>query len=484
MPVDVAPAVLAQRLDDDARRHGDREIRYRADGVREVLTLRAWPETEAPSSPWREGGVYLITGGVGGLGRLLAGRLADTVQGVKLVLAGRRAASAETDEVIGALHARAVVSGGSVRYVSLDVTDAPAVHGALADIVAREGALHGVLHAAGLIDDAYALRKTAASLDAVLAPKVAGTVNLDAASAQLDLDCFVLFSSIAGVWGNVGQGDYAAANAFEDGFARYRASLVEAGLRRGASVSVAWPWWAEGGMRLGEEAERALREAGWPGLGTEPGMRLLSQAVTSGRPCAVVLGGEPAGLGLDLAATAPVAALAAREPGHEVDAQWRERVVQRLKVLFASVTQLPVSRIDSEEALESYGIDSVLITRLNRELEKTFEAIPKTLWFEYPTLAGLAGYLSEHHAAACLGWVGAVRATAAAAAEPRPRDKLAVEARKPAPTLAAEARPREGIAIIGLAGRYPQAPDLNAYWENLREGRDCITEIPAERWSL
>ncbi|MBU9646471.1 SDR family NAD(P)-dependent oxidoreductase, partial [Burkholderia gladioli] len=486
MPVDVAPAVLAQRLDDDARRHGDREIRYRADGVREVLTLRAWPETEAPSSPWREGGVYLITGGVGGLGRLLAGRLAATVQGVKLVLAGRRAASAETDEVIGALHARAAASGGSVRYVSLDVTDAPAVHGALADIVAREGALHGVLHAAGLIDDAYALRKTAASLDAVLAPKVAGTVNLDAASAQLDLDCFVLFSSIAGVWGNVGQGDYAAANAFEDGFARYRASLVEAGLRRGASVSVAWPWWAEGGMRLGEEAERALREAGWPGLGTEPGMRLLSQAVTSGRPCAVVLGGEPAGLGLDLdlAATAPVAALAAREPGHEVDAQWRERVVQRLKVLFASVTQLPVSRIDSEEALESYGIDSVLITRLNRELEKTFEAIPKTLWFEYPTLAGLAGYLSEHHAAACLGWVGAVRATAAAAAEPRPRDKLAVEARKPAPTIAAEARPREGIAIIGLAGRYPQAPDLNAYWENLREGRDCITEIPAERWSL
>ncbi|WP_186040341.1 beta-ketoacyl synthase N-terminal-like domain-containing protein, partial [Burkholderia gladioli] len=66
----------------------------------------------------------------------------------------------------------------------------------------------------------------------------------------------------------------------------------------------------------------------------------------------------------------------------------------------------------------------------------------------------------------------------------RPRDKLAVEARKPAPTLAAEARPREGIAIIGLAGRYPQAPDLNAYWENLREGRDCVTEIPAERWSL
>ncbi|WP_336817601.1 KR domain-containing protein, partial [Burkholderia gladioli] len=81
--------------------------------------MRAWPETEAPSSPWREGGVYLITGGVGGLGRLLAGRLAATVQGVKLVLAGRRAASAETDEVIGALHARAAASGGSVRYVSL-----------------------------------------------------------------------------------------------------------------------------------------------------------------------------------------------------------------------------------------------------------------------------------------------------------------------------------------------------------------------------
>ena len=94
------------------------------------------------------------------------------------------------------------------------------------------------------------LKKSAESVSAVLAPKVRGTWNLDQASAEADLDVFVLFSSGVAVFGNVGQADYAAANGFLDIFAAYRDGLVAQGLRHGRSLAIDWPLWDAGGMRL------------------------------------------------------------------------------------------------------------------------------------------------------------------------------------------------------------------------------------------
>ena len=111
------------------------------------------------------------------------------------------------------------LAGADASYHVLDIADAAAVAGLVADIVRRNGALHGVFHCAGSLRDRTLLNKSRADLDAVLTPKVLGALALARACEGHKLDYFVLFSSLAGAVGNAGQGDYAAANGFLDAFA-------------------------------------------------------------------------------------------------------------------------------------------------------------------------------------------------------------------------------------------------------------------------
>src|SRR5213076_836806 len=104
-------------------------------------------------------------------------------------------------------------------------------------------------------------KKAAAELREVLAPKVTGTFNLDQASRDVELDFFVLFASIVGAMGNVGQADYAAANGFMDQFAAYRNRQVAAGQRHGRTRSINWPLWQAGGMAVDPASREALQQA-------------------------------------------------------------------------------------------------------------------------------------------------------------------------------------------------------------------------------
>ncbi len=94
----------------------------------------------------------------------------------------------------------------------------------------------------------------------MLDPKVIGTAYLDEASKDCNLDFFVLFSSVSGVLGNVGQADYAAGNAFMDAYAAYRQSLTENGLRHGKTIAFNWTLWKDGGMQAGDETERMMKK--------------------------------------------------------------------------------------------------------------------------------------------------------------------------------------------------------------------------------
>lgn len=122
------------------------------------------------------------------------------------------------------------------------------------------------------------------------APKVRGTLNLDAATRHLDLEFFALFSSVAGVYGSPGQSDYSAANAFLDAFARHRRTLVDAGERSGRTVAISWPLWADGGMTLDEVTRDSLRrERGWEDLPTEDGLRAFGRALLVDAPAHLVV---------------------------------------------------------------------------------------------------------------------------------------------------------------------------------------------------
>ncbi len=207
-------------------------------------------------SPLRERGVYLVTGGLGGLGLVVASHLARQVR-ARLVLVGRSPMPerVEWDEWLDrsgpddptARRIRAVrefeAAGAEVLLARADVTDVEAMRSVLDETRRRFGALHGVFHAAGVLRDAPILAKTQLDVEEVFAPKVHGTLVLDALLADVELDFLVLFSSLSALVAPAGQVDYVAASAFLDAYAR---SVERSASRR--IVSINWGIWGEVGM--------------------------------------------------------------------------------------------------------------------------------------------------------------------------------------------------------------------------------------------
>ncbi|XXB81111.1 SDR family NAD(P)-dependent oxidoreductase [Chromobacterium sp. CV08] len=285
--VGAAARMLADEL--DHWEDGDAEVRH-DDSGRFGKTCRRLPAAAGRKIALRPRGVYLISGGLGGLGRLFAEYFAG--QGpVTLVLTGRSALSAERERELAGLAA----GGSRLVYMPCDIADADSVKTLIARIRAEHGPINGVLHAAGVLRDGWLADKRVEDFDAVLAPKVAGTVHLDSATRQDPLDFFIMFSSIVGVAGHAGQSDYAAANAFQLEFAELRNAQCATSERSGATRAIAWSYWRDGGMRMsGQDASLVRSRWGLTPLATEAGRALFDQALGQDAPAVVAACGDPA----------------------------------------------------------------------------------------------------------------------------------------------------------------------------------------------
>lgn len=228
--------------------------------VQEHKAIGAEPaNAPAPAPRIRANGVYVITGGLGGLGLTIARHLAEKHQArVALIartglppredwadlLAGRTAEPAVEDRIRKVLALEA--AGAIVDLVVADVGDVRGMRIAIRGIAQRLGPIAGAFHTAGTLDDGLIETKTRASIDAVLKPKLAGTLALDVALADRPVDFIMLFSSISAFAGLAGQADYAAANAFLDAYAQARHDDPVTQV-----LSVGWSQWAEVGMAAG-----------------------------------------------------------------------------------------------------------------------------------------------------------------------------------------------------------------------------------------
>ena len=215
----------------------------------------------------KEGGVYLITGGLGGLGLLLADHLART-RNARLALITRKPlppraqwqdimARAGADPVAQKMREiRAIeAAGGQVMLIVADVSDARAMRRAVRQVRKQWGAIDGVFHAAGILDDGLLQLKTRSSIDRVLSAKLYGTLALDAALRDERPDFLLLFSSISAFAGMPGQADYASANAFLDAYAQSRRDDPT------RVISVAWSRWQDVGMASDIADQAALDRA-------------------------------------------------------------------------------------------------------------------------------------------------------------------------------------------------------------------------------
>ncbi|QIZ51777.1 SDR family NAD(P)-dependent oxidoreductase [Dickeya zeae] len=438
----------------------------------------------------RQQGTYLITGGLGALGLIFA-RFLCSRYGATVYLSGRSALDEQRQQQLDDLN----TLGGNAIYQACDMNDPASVQALIGAIGTAGHVLNGVIHSAGVIEDNFILRKSPEAFERVITPKAIGTWLLDEATRELPLDFFVLFSSVTGVLGNMGQCDYAFGNAFEDYFAFQRNVRQQQGERSGKTLSLNWPYWQDGGMRLTEKEAGFLKsQFGIVPLLTEDGIAIFDYALQSQASQLVVMPGVPgerARIDEVLGAVEPTiassqqpdaAALATTEVTDPHALQ--DGVIRYLSELFARKLQIP-PHFERHGFFRDYGFDSVVVIDLVNELKKTFgSALPMTLFFEYQTMDELSRFLLENCQDACRGLQGNAPSVAVVppALHAVASASNSVRAVAPAPRAAQPTLNEDDIAIIGIAGRYPEAQNLEQFWANLSQGRDCVIEIPADRW--
>jgi polyketide synthase PksM len=365
------------------------EVRYKK-GKREIKEIVRLEQEATEKIKLKEGGVYLISGGAGGLGELLANHFAKK-QHTRLILTGRSKKPRLSSAELKRLHA---------TYYSCDVTDKESVTTLISKIIQTEGKLNGIIHIAGVIKDSYLIHKTVEESTRVLLPKIQGAKYLDQATKHVDLDFTIYFSSIAGVLGNIGQADYASANAWLDHYAEYRNNLRKEGKRKGLTLSINWPLWEEGGMKIDTKSERILQEEwGMYALPTHQGLvafdRLMSMGVSQG----IVAYGTSMFHKLLTEQNAFLKEIeTAKEFTGEKEVISFENLLLKVMEQVGNVFKIPDEQLQVDLDFADYGGDSILLRELVRKLNKAFSiSLPASTLFEYRTIQTLTSYIIEKH---------------------------------------------------------------------------------------
>lgn len=377
-------------------------------GTRYVARLRRYQDDLPVSQKIvvRPDDTYLITGGLGGLGLLVAHWLVE--QGAHhLVLMGR---SQPKPAVQHQIQTWATV-GAMVTVAQGDVSDRTQVANVLAQID-QTYPLAGIIHAAGVLDDGILVQQNWARFRKVLAPKLGGAWHLHKLTEGMPLDFFVCFSSTVGLLGNEGQANYAAANAFLDAFAHQRQAQ---GL---PALSINWDAWAEVGMAA-EMVRQAPQKPGIEQQGViapQQGLQLLASLMHRPQAQIAVIPAEGARLSrasnnrsafLTLFDRPQSAIPGQDQPPHDkVEVGLIEQIQQaqpkeRERLLLNHVQTQVAAVLQSAEPLAVHrgfielGMDSLMSIELRRRLEKSLQVkVPATLAFDYPTIGRLAKFLS------------------------------------------------------------------------------------------
>jgi acyl transferase domain-containing protein/acyl carrier protein len=457
---------LAQQLVSEFHlEHDGRLVAYR-DGRRFVQEFEpARLESERQSLRLKERGVYLITGGAGGLGLALAEHLARTVK-ARLVLTGRTALpdredwsswleSHEADDP-ASNRIRAVMRmeehGAEVMTVAADVSDESQMRGAIADATQRFAAIDGVVHLAGRPGGGIIQLKTRDMAEQIFAPKVKGALVLTKLFASTELDFLVIYSSIASILGEFGQADYCGANAFLDALAQSQTVPH--------TVVINWDIWQEVGLAVHTEVPPHLRQ--WrqemlaKGILNSEGVAVFERILASGLPQVIVSTQDLAGrieLGKSFTGESFLDEL--RKSG-ETQPHSSRRVLgtsyvkagSNLEQQIAEVWQrvLGTEQVGVNDNFFDLGGNSLLGLQLVSELSRELDlAIAPVTLFEFPTIKALASHLN-------------------------PQETVPVEEKR-----SMHEQATSGIAIIGMAGRFPGATNVEQLWSNLCEGRESVS---------
>jgi malonyl CoA-acyl carrier protein transacylase len=454
-----------------SRPDGESQVAWRG-RQRFVLRLVRCAPLPARAPKLRGDACYLVTGGLGFLGLEIALWLARS--GARhLVLTGRSAPSPRASARIAEIEQ----IGAKLLVLSADVGERDDLRRLVLKISAEMPPLRGIFHAAGVVGHQPLMEMDLRALRGMLRPKVNGTWLLDQLTADIELDFFVCISSIASLWGAKGQAHYAAANQFLDAFAHDRRA------RGLPSLTANLGPWSGGGM-ASHEFRELMERIGISALPIKEELAALTRLIASELPQAAVVdvdwpifkelyGSRGRTRLFDLIDASGVARETGRASARPVllerlrqsaSGQRHALVAEFLEDAAARILQLADGQSPNrQEGFFQAGMDSLMAMELRARLAAALgQELPANIIFDYPTIDALAGAVL-------------------ALLRLEPSEPASAPSRQLRPSTRSEAR--DGIAIVGMACRFPGGADSpEQFWELLREGRDAICRVPAERW--
>ncbi|MEW6735690.1 MAG: SDR family NAD(P)-dependent oxidoreductase, partial [Acidobacteriota bacterium] len=479
----------------------DMEVRFTRSGAREV---KRWKQINlSPSDKsnlkLQKGDVVWITGGAGGLGQIFA-RYLGIIKGVKLILTGRAPLDITRRKILAELQQE----GAEVDYLQSDIGNKKEVQTLVQTILKKYGKLNGILHTAGVLHDSYIITKSVEEVRRVLMPKVTGILAIEEATRNIPLDFMVLFSSISAL-GKPGQADYAGANSFLDTFAAYRNQQVKQGKCFGKTVSLNWPLWREGRMKMDRHNEILMEQStGLASMDTENGLYIFDQALCSSYGQVLVAPGDAKKICTKLLQLESYPIIEARQREQKVtivSANNKQKdfliraIHEELIQSVSHIQKINYESIDLKTELQNYGFDSISFTEFANRLNQIYELeLMPTIFFEHLDLLSLGNYLVENYQEILLkkylhspNQVAVFEDLAIKAEKIENKtDKRRIKHRRFVSSKKIQAHlpydSLEPIAIIGINGRFPGSTSLEDFWKHLESNQDLITEIPADRW--
>ncbi len=421
----------------------------------------------------REKGVYLITGGLGGLGLLLAEHLAKAVQ-ARLILTARSPLPdrSQWPEILEEKSHEAVAEkiraiqrieslGGEVVVLAADAGDYTQMKQVVDSAVARFGTIHGVAHLAGVPGGGIIQLKTRETVEKIFSPKIRGLLALERILGNRNLDFVVLYSSIASVLGEAGQVDYCGASAFLDAYAQKNVSAA-----KWPTMTINWEIWQEVGIGVNTDVPAHIRELRQQmlanGISSAEGVNAFDRVLASGLPQLVVCPQDLQArieLGKSLTAEGFLQQMhkgraAQPQPSRRLGTGFTAAGVG-MEQKVAQVWQRILGReeIGVHDNFFDLGGNSLLALQLVSELgqELDIQIAPVTL-FEFPTIRALTRHLNPE-------------------STQESQETQEIEARRKESRKAAHSE----IAIIGMAGRFPGAANVEEFWKNLCDGKETVT---------
>ncbi len=385
--------------------HGQDQVAIRESGVFTRRLVR-WPRGSRQTRVWSAAGTVLITGGTGALGARVARWVVDRGADHVVLLSRRGADAPSAAELTAQLRDR----GARVTVVAADVADRDAVARLARDLAEAGDPITAVFHTAGVADEAPLRELTKDELTAVLGAKVTGAQNLHDLLDDHPISTFVLFSSIAGIWGGGGQAAYSAANAYLDGLAAHRAQAGR------PATAIAWGSWG-GGMVDAERGQR-LRRGGVLPMDPDLALAAMEAALADGENTLVVADmdwelffpaftvARHAALLADLPEveallTREAAGRSAEETAFaqrlaDLPALARTGIVLDLvrREVAAVLGHASAEAVEPDRAFRDSGFDSLTTVELRSRLRAaTGSRMPVTAVFDHPTPRALAAYL-------------------------------------------------------------------------------------------